>query len=201
MQHPQLPPAAVLSHRARPHPKEEGAHVLSVQHLTPPPTRAFHHHGKGLCIQHWDAAATGNVALWFLPAPHSSASPYFNLHTPCCSCHTSHGPTATPRAMSHTQRPCALEGKSHSPLNISVHQQPDQDPCHSHKDWVMVHTLQPYGSKRERKELLSGCAEGAGLRSGPTQLCTSLQDKPSLPSPGPSPSMFSTEGTHPADGG
>lgn len=50
----------------------------------------------------------------------------------------------------HTQRPRALERKSHSPLNISVHQQPDQYPCHSHQDWVMVHTLQPYGSKRER---------------------------------------------------
>lgn len=62
---------------------------------------------------------------------------------------TSHGPTATPEQC-HTQRPCALEGKSHSPLNISVHQQPDQYPCHSHKDWVMVHALQPCGSKRER---------------------------------------------------
>lgn len=50
----------------------------------------------------------------------------------------------------HTQRPRALEGKSHSPLNISVHQQPDQYPCHGHQDWVMVHALQPYGNKRER---------------------------------------------------
>lgn len=156
MQHPQLPPAALLSHRARPHPKEESAHVLSLQHLTATSHKGFPPPQEGALHP---AVATGNVALWFLPAPHSSASPCFSLHTPCCSCSTSPGPTATPERC-HTQRPRALEGKSHSPLNISVHQQPDQYPCHSHKDWVMVHALQPYGSKEEGKSFCHCVQQG-----------------------------------------
>lgn len=150
-----------LSLRARPHPKEEGAHVLSVQHLTatsykgfpsqPPLTRVVHHYRKGLCTQqlHLVQLLQG-MWLFVFCLLHTH-----QLHPALVS--TPHdAPAAPPTAplkhpeQCHTQRPHALEGKSHSPLNISVHQQPDQYTCHSHKDWVMVHTLQPYGSKRGR---------------------------------------------------
>lgn len=83
----------------------------------PPLTRVFHHHRKGLCTQqwHWDAATRGNVALWFLPAAHTSASPCLSPHILCCSCNTSYGPTAAPRAVPHTETPCSGREKPLTP--------------------------------------------------------------------------------------
>lgn len=55
----------------------------------------------------------------------------------------------------------------HSPLSIGVHKQPDQYSRHSHENWVMVHTLQPCGSKRERWSHCHRTRDRAGLHHCP----------------------------------